>query len=78
MKYSEFNYAKEILQNEVPKPNKIKLVLDRLNLFMGDLTELLFLNGEFVKPKTIQILRWWRIAQKTINFISDVIKIFNG
>ena len=78
MKYSEFNLVKELLEKGIEKPSKIKLVLDRLNLFMGDLTELLFLNGEFVKPKTIQILRWWRIAQKTINFISDVIKIFNG
>ena len=78
MKYSEFNLVKELLEKGIEKPSKIKLVLDRLNVFMGDLTELLFLNGEFVKPKTIQILRWWRIAQKTINFISDVIKIFNG
>ena len=78
MKYSEFNYVKELLQNEVPRPNKIKLVLDRLTLFMGELTELLFQDGQFVKPKTIQILRWWRITQRTINFISDVIKIFNG
>ena len=78
MKYSEFNYAKELLQNEIPKPNKIKLVLDRLTLFMGELTDLLFQDGQFVKPKTIQILRWWRIAQKTIDFISHVIKILNG
>jgi hypothetical protein len=78
MKYSEFNLVKELLEKGIEKPSKIKLVLDRLNLFMGDLTELLFLNGEFVKPKTIQILRWYRIAQKTINFISDVIKIFNS
>jgi hypothetical protein len=78
MKYSEFNYVKEILQNEIPRPNKIKLVLDRLTLFMGELTDLLFQDGQFVKPKTIQILRWWRIAQRTIDFISDVIKIFNS
>jgi hypothetical protein len=42
MKYSEFNYVKELLQNEVPRPNKIKLILDRLMLFMADLTDLLF------------------------------------
>lgn len=78
MKYSEFNLAKEILQNEIPKPNKVKLVLDRLTQFMGDLTELLFQDGQFVKPKTIQILRWWKIAQRTIDFIGDVIKIFNS
>jgi hypothetical protein len=78
MKYSEFNYAKELLQNEVPKPNKIKLVLDRLTLFMGELTDLLFQDGQFVKPKTIQILRWWKIAQRTIEFIGDVIKILGA
>lgn len=78
MKYSEFNYAKELLQNEIPRPNKVKLILDRVTLFMGELSGLLFQNGEFVKPKTIQILRWWKIAQRTLDFIGDVIKILNG
>ena len=78
MKYSEFNYVKELLQNEVPRANKIKLILDRLMLFMADLTDLLFQDGQFVKPKTIQILRWWRIAQRTIEFIGDVIKILGA
>lgn len=78
MKYSEFSLAQKLLQNEIPKPNKVKLVLDRLTLFMGDLTELLFQDGQFMKPKTIQILRWWKIAQRTIDFIGDVIKIFNS
>lgn len=78
MKYSEFSLAKELLQNEIPRSNKVKLVLDRVSQFMGELSGLLFQDGEFVKPKTIQLLRWWKIAQRTIDFIGDVIKILNG
>lgn len=76
MKYSEFKETEEFLFKETEKKrHKADLILIRVSLFLAEMTELLFEDGKFVKPKTIQILRWWKIGQKTISFISDLIKL---
>jgi len=76
MKLSEYKQVEEFLYKETTeKRHKADLILSRVSLFLADMTDLLFEDGKFVKPKTIQILRWWRIGQKTISFISDIIKL---
>lgn len=77
MKQSEYNIAKDLLVIE-KRTNKVNAILNCVSKFMSELAVLLFENGQFVKPKTYQLLRWWRIGQKTIKFIGDIIDILNG
>jgi len=76
MKLSEYKLAEDFLYKETSeKRHKADLILSRVSLFLADMTNLLFEDGKFVKPKSIQILRWWKISQKTITFITDIIKL---
>ena len=76
MKLSEYKEVEQFLYKETTeKRHKADLILISVSIFLSEMTELLFENGQFVKPKTIQILRWWKIGQKTISFISDIIKL---
>lgn len=76
MKHSEYKMVEKFLQKETSeKRHKADLILSRVAEFMAEMQDLLFENGQFVKPKTIQILRWWKIGQRAISFISDLIKL---
>lgn len=76
MKHSEYKEVQQFLWKETSeKRHKADIILARVSKFLAEMQELLFENGQFVKPKTWQVLRWWKVGQKTIHFISDLIKL---